>query len=219
MTPSNTTPTRNSKIATGLLLLIAAASLAPQTSYADEQPKAEKQVKRISALAADQAARPLVAETVAQFLKTPRMTLVHERQSANLSYGALFLAHRLAASGATFEQISGQLRAGKTLWDIGSEQHADWERIANDAKKLNDRIETAFYDFFLNGPNPAHRPDGYEAAKDVVASDREGLTKQDLEAAQDTYARCYRRARGWGDPKDLPNQNNRDMPNSEGDPR
>ena len=220
MTTSRKTPMARSKMAAQSLCLLWAILVTLQTAHADDQTKTAKQVRRISALAADKTARPLVSDTIAQFLKVPRMDLVRERQAYNLSYGSLFLAHQLTAFGTTLEQISEKLHAGQTLWDIGKEQHADWQRIANDTKKLNDKVEAAFYDFFLNGLDPAHhRPDGYDAAKDVVAADQEGLTKEDLEAAQDTYARCFRRARGWADPKDLPNQNNRDMPRSDGDPR
>ena len=202
-------------------LIAAAMGLASSAAAEDQRQKAEIQIRKVSALAFDKGARPFVSETVAEFLKIPRMDLVRERQSANLSYGSLFLVHRLTDSPSSLEQMVSEVHAGKSLWDIGSEKHADWQQIARDAKKLNEKIEAALYDYFLNGPpDPKrHPPDGYDVVKDRVAADGQDLTKQELEAAQDTYVRCYQRVHGWGQPKDLPNQNNRDMPNTEGDPR
>jgi 2,4-dienoyl-CoA reductase-like NADH-dependent reductase (Old Yellow Enzyme family) len=103
---------------------------------------------------------------------------------------------------------------------VGNERHADWQQITRDAKKLNERIEAAFYNFFRDRRPDAGRGslDGYDAAQDSVAADPEGLTKQDIAAAQDTYARCFRRAQG-GKPADMPDENRHEMPGSEGDPR
>lgn len=202
-------------------LIAVALGLVQRVAAEDQQQKAATQIQKVSALAFDKGARPFVSETLAEFLKIPRMDLVRERQTANLSYGNLFLVHRLADSSTNLVQMIGEVHAGKSLWDIGNEKHADWQQIAKEAKKLNEKIEAALYDFFLNGPpDPKrHPPDGYDVIKDRVAADGQGLTKQDLEAAQDTYVKCYQRVHGWGQPKDLPNQNNRDMPNTEGDPR
>jgi hypothetical protein len=120
------------------------------------------------------------------------------------------------------EEISAQLHSGKTVWDVGNEQHADWRQITRDARKLNERIEAAFYNFFRDRRPDASRGslDGYDATKDSVAADQEGLTKQDVAAAQDTYARCFRRAQDRsGKPADLPDENRHTVPGLEGDPR
>lgn len=205
-----------------LCLAMVVVFVLPAVSPADDQKKAENELRKITALALDPAARPLVSQTVAEFLKVPRADLVRERHTANLNYGSLLLLHHLANSGATVEGISAQLHAGKTIWGVANEQHADWQQIAKDAKKLNERIETAFYNFFRDGRPDAGRggPDGYDAAKDSVAADQEGLTKQDLAAAQDTYARCFQRAHGSGDKSSaLPDQNNHNPAATEGDPR
>jgi hypothetical protein len=205
-----------------LCLATAVVFVLSAVSPADDQKKAESELRKITALALDPAARPLVSQTVAEFLKVPRADLVRERHSANLSYGSLLLLHHLVDSGTTVEGISAQLHAGKTIWDIGNEQHADWQQIARDAKKLNERIESAFYNFFREGRPDAGRggPDAYDAAKDSAAADQEGLTKQDITAAQDTYAHCFQRARGSGDKSgNLPDQNNHNPSATEGDPR
>jgi hypothetical protein len=191
-------------------------------AHAEDQQKAEKEVRKIAALALDPMARPLVSQTVAEFLKVPRTDLVRERRATNLNYGFLFVAHRLATSGTTLAGIATELQAGKTIWEVGNEQHADWRQIANDAKKLNDRIEAAFYNFFKDGHPDALRgsSDGYDAAKDSIAADQEGLTKQDIASAQDTYLRCFRRARGDGASRaEMPNERDHTPPQAEGDPR
>lgn len=213
-------PIVSATVALVAAVLVSEARAADRPSDDDHQTKAQQQMRKISALAADPVARPLVSMTVAEFLKIPRMELVRQRQAINLSYGSLFVAWRLVKRDATMQQITDQLHAGKSLWQIGNEENADWARIAADGKKLNDKIEATLYDFFLNGADAKRYPaDGYVAANDVTPSDLVGLSKQDLDAARNTYARCYQRARGWAPPKDLPNQNNRDMPNTEGDPR
>jgi hypothetical protein len=201
------------------LLLVFALQIA---ASAEDQQKAEKEVRKIAAMALDPGARPLVSQTVAEFLKVPRSILVRERGTTNLNYGFLFVAHQLAASGTTLEAIAAQLQAGKTIWEVGNDQHANWGRIASDAKKLNDRIEAAFYNFFKAGrPEALRGNDRYDAAKDSIPADQEGLTKQDIAAAQDTYVRCFRRARGEGPPTaEMPDQRDHAPPEAQGaDPR
>jgi hypothetical protein len=205
-----------------VLLALATVFALPSAWCADDQEKVEKQLRKVTALAVDPAARPLVSQTVAEFLKRPRLELVRERHAANLSYGEVFLAYRLAASGMTLEGISAQLHEGRTIWEIGNERHADWRQIASDAKKLNDRIEAAFYNFFRDGHPGAvgASSDGYDAAKDSMHADQEGLTKQDIASAQDTYLHCFRRARGEGAPTaEMPDGRDHTPPQAEGDPR
>jgi hypothetical protein len=209
-------------IALWLFLALATVFALPSAWCADDQEKAEKHLRKVTALAADPAARPLVSQAVAEVLKLPRLEVMRERHATNLSYGAVFLAYRLTASGLTLEAISAQLHEGRTIWEIGKERHADWRQIANDAKKLNDRIEAAFYNFFKDGHPEVVRAssDGYDAAKDSIPADQEGLTKQDIASAQDTYLRCFQRARGENaKPAEMPDGRDHTPPQAEGDPR
>jgi hypothetical protein len=185
----------------------------------DDEQSVDKQIRKITAMAADPSARAVVAQCVADFLKVPRMSLVDERRLTNLDYGTLFVAHEFGATGVSVMETASLLHTGKTLTEIGHDHHANWRQIGADAKKLNDHIETAFYDFFLHGPDPRRKSDDYDAAKDRVPADTAGLTKQEMDAARDTYARCYRRARGVDLPKDLPNPQEHTPPVGEGDPR
>ena len=204
------------------LITFVAVSILTVAAHADDQAKTEKELRKINSMALDPAARPLVSETIAEFLKVPRTELVKARHAAKLSYGSIFLAYRLSPGDITLDKISAQLQAGKTVWEIGNEQHADWRQIASDTKKLNDRIEAAFYNFFRDGHPEDLRTasDGYEAAKDSIPADQEGLTKQDIAAAQDTFARCFRRAHGgYASPEGGPDERDHTPPQAQGDPR
>jgi hypothetical protein len=213
---------RAKRVQVGLLAAALSAAvllMTPRVTAGDDEQNAEKQLRKITAMAADPAARPVVAEAVADFLKVPRMDLVQERALTNLDYGTLFVAHQFSASGISVMETASFLHTGRTLAEIGNEHHANWRQISADAKKLNDHIETAFYKFFLNGPDPRRNPDNYDAGKDRVPADTAGLTKQEMEAARETYARCYRRARGVDMPKEMPNPQEHTPPVGEGDPR
>jgi hypothetical protein len=204
-----------------LCLALAIVAATPSAWCADDQEKAEKQLRKVTALAMDPAARPLVSQTVAEFLKVPRPELVRERHAANLTYGEALVAYRMVSGEVTLNEIGAQMHAGKTIWEIANARHADWRQIAGDAKKLNDRIEAAFYNFFKDGhPDSRAASDGYDVASDSIARDREGLTPQDIASAQDTYARCFRRARGDNAPSaEMPDQHDHTPPQATGDPR
>ncbi|MGH9511891.1 MAG: hypothetical protein ACRD2U_07110 [Terriglobales bacterium] len=186
----------------------------------DTQSKAEKEVRKISAMAADMSARPLVSQVIAEFLKTNRSELVQQRQAANLNYGSLFVAYQLTESGKRFDEVIGALKSGKDIWQVGNEMHADWKQVAAEAKKLNAKLESAFYQFFLNQSQKSrHAADGYVAARDQTPADVQGLTEKDVAVAQDTFARCFQRARGGSATAGLPDQKNHESPQMEGDPR
>ena len=205
-----------------LFLALAIGFALPPAWCAEDQEKAEKLLRRLTALAVDPAARPLVSQAVAEFLKVPRAELVRQRRATNLSYGTVFLARRLAAPSMTMESISAQLHQGRTIWQIGDARHADWRQITSDAKKLNDRIEDSFYDFFRKGhlDRTPWATEEYDAAKDSVAADQQGVTEQDIAAARDTYVRCFRRARNQGGtPAALPDDRSHTPPGIESDPR
>src|SRR5882672_1673024 len=128
-----------------LLLLLTTSEVAS----GDDRQRAEKQVRKITAMATDKTGRRMVSMSIADSFKIPRPDLVEERRRIGLDYGSFFIARQLAASGAKMTDIAAELSSGKTIWQIGDEQHADWNRIAADAKKLNTRIEDYIYRHFL----------------------------------------------------------------------
>src|SRR6266550_2325464 len=107
----------------------------------DDRQKAEKQVRKITAMAIDKTGRRMVSMTIADSLKVPRSDMVEERRKIGLDYGSFFVAHQLISNGVKMTDVTLGLRAGKTVWQIGDEYHANWKRIAGNAKKMNAEID------------------------------------------------------------------------------
>jgi hypothetical protein len=202
------------------VLLWAVLSLSLGALADDAQAKAEKEVRKISAMAADGTARPLVSQVVAEYLKTTRMELVQQRKTANLSYGDLFVVYQLSGNRERVDDLLPALKSGKDVWQIGKENHADWKAVAAEAKKLNDRLESSFYQYFQSPPRKTSDDEHtYKAANDNVPADSQGLTQKDLAAAEDTFARCFQRARGMPMKGEMPDQKDRQSSQMETDPR
>ena len=155
---------------------------------ADDQQKAEKQLRKVTAMAADVNARAIVSRTVADLLNVKRDQLVRERRAMNLSYGEVFLAHQLTAKGARMLDIALQLPVRKGIYQVANDQHADWKQIAAETKKLNSRIEDNIYKHFLHAKADTDRDtmEKYDATLDWVKADAEPTTAELLEA-QEVY--------------------------------
>jgi hypothetical protein len=171
-------------------------------AFSDDQQKAEKQLHKIVAMATDATGRRVVSIVVADTLEAKRPELVIERRSMNLNYGDLFVAHVLVKQGTKMDDIVTQLKAGKKIDQIASEQHADWKQIAADAKKLNTQMEDHLYKHFLNGKADAERDvaDGYDPMIDGVVADND-VSKQDIADAEHTYQTWRDRAEKARDSK------------------
>jgi hypothetical protein len=206
-----------------IMALVSGLFVTGQEQSKDRQ-KTEHEIRRITALAADPTARPVVNRAFSDALKTDRNELVSQRRDANLSYGGLFLAHylMLADPQLTLGSIASQLTSGRDLFQLGDAQHADWKRIAAESEKMNGKLEAAFYQYFQDraSGNDLEAHQHYDARRDSVPADTQGVTRQELAAAQDTYERCLRRAGGAqsGNADALPNGRDRD-PGLDQDPR
>ena len=132
-------------IGLAIFLCVVGVALAP----ADDQEKAEKELNRITAMAADMTCHRIVSMTVADKLNVKRADLVQERRQLNLNYGSLFLAHQLA-NGGDLKDVTAGLQSGKSLAQIAKEQHANWKEIQQAAKKLNRKIEENLYNYFID---------------------------------------------------------------------
>jgi hypothetical protein len=153
----------------------------------DDRQKAEKQIRKIAAMATDKTGRRMVSMSVADSLNLPRPDLVEERRRIGLDYGSFFVARELVSSGMKMTDIALGLSAGKTIWQIGDERHADWKQIAADAKKLNTRIEDYIYRHFLNKKNDEadqerDLADKYDIARDAVRTDFDVTAKEMIDA-------------------------------------
>jgi len=165
-----------------LAILLLGATVLP--ILADDQEKAEKQIKMMTAMSQDDIARSIISRTFADVFKVQRAQLLAERRSMELNYGSLFLAHELVLSGASMQQISGQLRGKKGLLEIANSYNASWKRIVSDAKKMNDRINDGIYKYFLHNEADKRRDlaDQYAASADLIRADTESSPDEIMKA-------------------------------------
>jgi hypothetical protein len=163
-----------------LFLLVALA-------FADDQGKAEKQIRMITAMSRDDTARAIISRAFADEFKMQRSELVAQRRALGLNYGSFFVAHELLESGARLDQIVEQLRSHKTILEIGTESHANWKRIADDAKKMNKRINDSIYKHFLHSKTDAERDrlEHYNPSADLVRADADASPDEILKAQQE----------------------------------
>lgn len=174
-----------------VLALIVISSL---VVFADDQQKADKEIRKITAMAWDSTSRPVVNRSLSEMFKVPRPQLVNERLELGLNYGSLFLAHELALSGSNMKDIAASLKGGKTIIQISTESNANWKQIAAEAKRLNSKIEDNLYKHFLR--SESEKAD-YDASLDGVKADND-VSKQDVADAQQTFNRWRERASEMG---------------------
>jgi hypothetical protein len=179
-----------------IVLLVAAALPA----LCNDQEKAEKQMRMMTALSHDEIVRSIISRTFIDVFKVSRAQLLAERRSLGLNYGSLFLAHELALTGSGMQQISAELRANKTAIEVANSSGADWKRIAFDAKKMNDRINNGIYKHFLHDQADKQRDlaDQYTASADLIRADTDSTPDEILKAAAD-----YRFWRNLAAPKNV----------------
>ncbi len=175
------------------ILLIMCATFA----FGSDQQKAEKRLRRISAMAVDNAARGIVNQTMADAVHAKRIELMRQRHAMNLSYGSLFLAHQLTAAGAKMLDIAVELQDGKDIFQIANERNANWKAIGDAAKQLNEKIEDNIYRHFLHlqAELELAAMDKYDAHADVVRADLD-VTVEEVANARADFA-CWKN-RGSG---------------------
>jgi hypothetical protein len=161
-------------------------------AFADDQEKATKEIKRITSISVDSNMRSVVNRTMADMLKARRLDLVKERQDLNVNYGGLFLAHQLTVAGAKMDDISAQLKAGKKIFDIANDDHANWKEINSEAKKLNKKIDDNIEKYFMDSKKLAalDQTDEYDAKADKVAADSD-ISKDEYADAQSRYQHLH----------------------------
>ena len=158
-------------------------------AFGNDQQKAEKRLRRISAMAVDDIARGIVNQTMADAVNAKRIELMRQRHAMNLSYGSLFLAHQLTAAGSQMLDIALELESGKNIVQIANERNANWKLIADAAKQLNEKIDDNIYRHYLN-QKPAQQiavTDKYASEKDVVRADLD-VTQEEIMSAREDYA-------------------------------
>ena len=169
-----------------LAIAFFAASVNP--AVANDQQKAEKRLRHISAMAVIGAVRGIVNQTMAETVGAKRIELMRQRHAMNLSYGSLFLAHQLTASGAQMLDIALQLQEGKNISQIANDRHANWKLIAEAAGRLSEKIDDNIYRYFLHlkADQQVAANEKYDSDKDIVRADLD-FTPDELASAQANY--------------------------------
>jgi hypothetical protein len=165
---------------------------------ADDREKAEKQLRKITAMATDKTGRCMVSVNVADFFKVPRPALVDQRRQMSLDYGSYFLFQELQRGGVPIKDLVNALQSQQTVWQIADQHHADWDRIADDAKKVNNRIDDSIYRHFLNkkyleADQQRDFEDRYDPVKDAVRTDFD-ISPKEMADAQTRYILWRNRA-------------------------
>ncbi len=116
------------------LVLGYAVAVAPATA----QDKEAAQIDR----AARQHSEQSVLDHLSGELGVSAATLRQEKQNYNLSYGQLFIAHRLAtASGRSLNSVVSEFRSGKGFGQIAKENNVKLGPIVSDARQQGHRIQ------------------------------------------------------------------------------
>jgi len=154
----------------------------------DDQQKAQKEITKFTALAADFDGRRVVNMSMSEMFDVPRAALVKQRANTGLNYGGLFLAQELMKRGMTEDDLTAKLKAGARIADIANQQHLAWKELIDDSKKLNGAIDKNLYDFFLGKKVTVAQDaaDKYDVQYDGVNADAE-LSPQEIASAQERY--------------------------------
>ncbi len=156
---------------------------------ADDRGKAEKELRKIVAMATDATGRRVVSLAVSDALNVPRPQLVIERRQMGVNYGQLLVLHQLTADGAKLSDLEAEMNSGRPVLEIAKARNLSWKLLALDAKKVNSKVEDGIYKHFLN-PQPMRdrdTADQYSVMIDGVKEDNEGISQSDLDEAQRVY--------------------------------
>ena len=176
-------------------LVLLSCLLSLSAAYCDDQEKAVKELRKVTAMACDVTARGIVSRTMADMLDLRRDQLVRERRAMNLNYGSLFLAHELTAKGVEMMQVALLLQDKQSIIQIANDRGVAWKQVMALAKRLNDKIEDNIYKHFLHSRADTERDinEKYDARLDWVKADSDPAQAEIVEA-QETYVLWRERA-------------------------
>jgi hypothetical protein len=181
-------------------LSLGLASAAP--ALGSDQDKAQKEMNKMTAMAADFGGRRVVNLTMSETFNVPRPALVEERTQTGLSYGGLFLMEEIAKAGMKRDDIAAKLTSGTAMSDLLNQQHLDWKQVAQDAKQFNAAIDKNLYNFFMGKKETfaQDEADGYDVHHDGVKADAD-VSQPEIASAQDRYLLLKSRAEGRHEPQ------------------
>jgi hypothetical protein len=182
-------------------------------AFCDDQQKAQKELNKITAMAADFTGRRTINLTMSETFSVPRPKLVEGRGMTGLNYGSLFVAEQLVKDGTSIQDIATKLKTGENIFAIANEHHTDWKQVAGAAKKFNAAVDTNLYKYFLHEKVGLAEDTAasYDVHHDGVKDDAE-ISKNDLSDAQDRFVK-------WRDQAVRAQGSDRDKTLSAGDER
>jgi hypothetical protein len=169
-------------------LFLSLCFLVPLLAASDDQQKAHKILNKVTAMAIDPAGKRAVSLSISQCLSVGRGELAQRRHAMNMNYGDIFIAYELVKSAGKIDDIAAKIKAGKTVWQAADEMNADWKQIANEAKKVNGKVDTNLLEHFTKRKAEHERDlaEGYDPFLDTVAADSK-VSQPDVEEAQKRY--------------------------------
>jgi hypothetical protein len=155
----------------------------------DDRQKAQKLLSKVTAMASDPTGKRAVSLAVSDMLSVSRAEISNRRRLLNLNYGDVFLAYYAGKNSDGREDIFKQVRTGKTVWQIATDQQIDWKQLTQDAKKLNSKVDDNLLRHFANRAADSERNtgDGYNPYLDAVKADLD-VSKDDMAQAESRYA-------------------------------
>lgn len=158
------------------------------TKVEKEAKKLDKELKKISLIAADLDGRRVVNRVMAKQLGVSRKQLVNERRQTGFVYGQLFGVHEVARdAGMAFSLIAEQMKQGHSLLDISEQRRLDLKGVLADAKKLNKGIDKEL-DRVASGEENEQADDAadaYDPAGDSLTADTAEFTPAQVAQAKE----------------------------------
>jgi hypothetical protein len=169
-------------------LFLSLCFLVPLLAASDDQQKAHKILNKVTAMTVDPAGKRAVSLSISQCLAVSRGELAQRRHAMNMNYGDIFIAYELVKGGAKIDDIATRIKAGKTVWQTADEMNADWKQIANEAKKMNGKVDVNLLEHFTKRKVEHERDlaEGYDPFLDTVAADS-AVSQPEVEEAQKRY--------------------------------
>lgn len=176
----------NRKLGAALIVLSCLGSLAAANPE-KEGKKLDDQLKKISLVASDNGGRRVVNRVMAKELGVDRKQLVEERKSTQLTYGQLFVVHKIASqANSPFAEIAKAMTGGKSPLAVSVEKNVDLKNIFKDAKRFNSRLDRELTAVAV-GDVPERSEDlaaGYDPGVDALPADTSGFTPAEISQAQ-----------------------------------
>ncbi len=170
-------------------VLVATVIFAPAVWASKEMKEAkklDKEVKKISLLAAVPDGRRVVNRVMGRELGVSRQQLVKERKKTGFGYGQLFGAHEVGEqAGLKFEEVAAQMSQGHSLLEISEQHKVELKEVLARAKTLNKDIDNELRRPVANDEDDDtdDGSDDYDPSDDSQSADTADFSPSDIAQA------------------------------------